>query len=65
MLLTLLPEIFQPFAHYKTACRARLLVLAFLYLPAGIYGSLRRLAYRGLAMRAPSLKPLDLADVEG
>lgn len=39
-LLTLLPEIFQPFALYKRLAEGALLVLAFQYLPAGIYGSL-------------------------
>jgi branched-chain amino acid transport system permease protein len=38
-LLTLLPEIFQPFALYKRFAEGVLLVLAFQYLPAGIYGS--------------------------
>jgi branched-chain amino acid transport system permease protein len=39
-LLTLLPEIFQPFALYKRLAEGALLVLAFQYLPAGIYGSI-------------------------
>jgi branched-chain amino acid transport system permease protein len=39
-LLTLLPEIFQPFALYKRLAEGALLVLAFQFLPAGIYGSL-------------------------
>jgi branched-chain amino acid transport system permease protein len=39
-LLTLLPEVFQPFALYKRLAEGALLVLAFQYLPAGIYGSL-------------------------
>jgi branched-chain amino acid transport system permease protein len=39
-LLTLLPEIFQPFALYKRLAEGALLVIAFQYLPAGIYGSL-------------------------
>jgi branched-chain amino acid transport system permease protein len=38
-LLTLLPEIFQPFALYKRLAEGALLVLTFQYLPAGIYGS--------------------------
>ena len=38
-LLTLLPEIFQPFALYKRLAEGALLVLAFQYLPAGIYGT--------------------------
>jgi branched-chain amino acid transport system permease protein len=38
-LLTLLPEIFQPFALYKRLAEGALLVLAFQYLPAGIFGS--------------------------
>ena len=39
-LLTLLPEIFQPFALYKRLAEGALLVLAFQYLPMGIFGSL-------------------------
>jgi branched-chain amino acid transport system permease protein len=39
-LLTVLPELFQPFALYKRLAEGALLVLAFQYLPAGIYGSL-------------------------
>jgi branched-chain amino acid transport system permease protein len=39
-LLTLLPEIFQPFALYKRLAEGALLVLAFQYLPAGIFGTL-------------------------
>lgn len=39
-LLTLLPEIFQPFALYKRLAEGALLVIAFQYLPAGIYGTL-------------------------
>ncbi len=38
-LLTLLPEIFQPFALYKRLAEGALLVLAFQYLPAGIFGT--------------------------
>jgi branched-chain amino acid transport system permease protein len=38
-LLTLLPEIFQPFALYKRLAEGALLVLAFQYLPAGFFGS--------------------------
>jgi branched-chain amino acid transport system permease protein len=39
-LLTLLPTVFQPFALYKRLAEGALLVLAFQYLPAGIYGTL-------------------------
>lgn len=38
-LLTLLPEVFQSFALYKRLAEGALLVLAFQYLPAGIYGA--------------------------
>ncbi len=38
-LLTLLPTLFQPFALYKTLAEGALLVLAFRYLPAGIFGT--------------------------
>ena len=39
-LLTLLPEIFQPFALYKRLAEGALLVIAFQYLPAGIFGTI-------------------------
>ncbi len=38
-LLTLLPEIIQPFALYKRLAEGALLVLTFQHLPAGIFGS--------------------------
>lgn len=38
-LLTLIPTIFQPFALYKTFAEGVLLVLCFLYLPEGLFGS--------------------------
>lgn len=38
-LLTLLPTIFQPLALYKTFAEGLLLVLAFRYLPEGMYGT--------------------------
>jgi branched-chain amino acid transport system permease protein len=59
-LLTLLPEIFQPFALYKRLAEGALLVLTFQYLPAGIYGSLAGWVSR-LTARRGSLKSLDLA----
>ena len=37
-LLTLLPTVFQPFAHYKTFAEGLLLVSCFLWLPEGIFG---------------------------
>jgi branched-chain amino acid transport system permease protein len=52
-LLTLLPEIFQPFALYKRLAEGALLVLAFQYLPAGIYGSLAVWVARLGARRQP------------
>lgn len=42
VLLTLLPDIFQSFAQWKTFASGALLVLCFLYFPEGIYGSLIR-----------------------
>ena len=39
-LLTLLPTLFQPLAQWKTFASGALLVLSFLYLPQGIFGSL-------------------------
>jgi len=59
-LLTLLPEIFQPFALYKRLAEGALLVLAFQYLPAGIYGSLAGWLSRFGAGRRPP-RPLNLA----
>ncbi len=38
-LLTLIPTIFQPFALYKTFAEGLLLVLCFLWLPEGMFGS--------------------------
>ncbi len=59
-LLTLLPEIFQPFALYKRLAEGALLVLTFQYLPAGLYGSLAGwLSRLTFAHRAP--RKLDLA----
>jgi branched-chain amino acid transport system permease protein len=52
-LLTLLPEIFQPFALYKRLAEGALLVLAFQYLPAGIYGSFAAWVSRLGARRDP------------
>jgi branched-chain amino acid transport system permease protein len=45
-LLTLLPEIFQPFALYKRLAEGALLVLAFQYMPAGIFGSVTAMLSR-------------------
>jgi len=58
-LLTLLPEIFQPFALYKTLAEGVLLVLTFQYLPAGIFGSLAGWLSRLRNKRAPA-QSLDL-----
>jgi len=40
VLLTLLPTIFQPLAQWKTFASGLLLVLSFLYLPQGMFGTL-------------------------
>ena len=49
-LLTLLPTVFQPFAIYKTFAEGLILVLCFLWLPEGMFGTaagaLRRLTAR-------------------
>ncbi len=37
-LITLLPTVFQPFALYKTLAEGAILVLAFQYLPDGLFG---------------------------
>jgi branched-chain amino acid transport system permease protein len=46
VLLTLLPTAFQPLATYKTLATGILLVVALLYLPAGLYGGLLNLLKR-------------------
>ena len=56
-LLTLLPEIFQPFALYKRLAEGILLVLTFQYLPAGIFGSLAGWVSRRRNARAPTSSP--------
>jgi branched-chain amino acid transport system permease protein len=38
-LLTLMPTVFQPLAYYKTFAEGLLLVLCFLWLPDGIFGT--------------------------
>jgi branched-chain amino acid transport system permease protein len=64
-LLTLLPEIFQPFALYKRLAEGLLLVLAFQYLPAGIYGSLAAVLSRlGAQRRSPPSFDLALSKDE-
>lgn len=45
-LLTLLPQIFQPLAIYKTLAAGALLVLTVRYLPGGIFGTLAARAGR-------------------
>lgn len=57
MLLTLMPTIFQPLAQWKTFASGALLVMSFLYLPEGIWGSIARyLAKFGVGARARSIK---------
>jgi branched-chain amino acid transport system permease protein len=57
-LLTLLPTIFQPLAQWKTFASGALLVLSFLYLPEGIWGSFARwLASRFTRRGQPPLSP--------
>ncbi len=56
-LLTLLPQIFQPFALYKTFAEGALLVAAFLYLPEGIFGALVMLARWLTRRRGRTLAP--------
>jgi branched-chain amino acid transport system permease protein len=46
-LITLLPTIFQPFAVYKTMAEGALLVLAFQFMPDGIFGTLVRALSKG------------------
>jgi branched-chain amino acid transport system permease protein len=61
-LLTLLPEIFQPFALYKRLAEGALLVLAFQYMPAGLFGTLAALLSRRGDTR---VQRLDLSLSEG
>ncbi|GLT22089.1 hypothetical protein GCM10007933_15450 [Zoogloea oryzae] len=42
VLLTMLPTVFQPLAQWKTFASGGLLVLSFLYMPEGIFGSFAR-----------------------
>jgi branched-chain amino acid transport system permease protein len=60
-LLTLLPTIFQPFALYKTFAEGLLLVVAFMFLPEGMFGwaavQLARLAKRHDAAPPVALAP--------
>jgi branched-chain amino acid transport system permease protein len=56
-LLTLLPQIFQPFALYKTFAEGALLVAAFLYLPEGIFGALVMLPRWLTRRRTTALTP--------
>jgi branched-chain amino acid transport system permease protein len=58
-LLTLLPEIFQPFALYKRLAEGALLVLAFQYMPAGIFGSVTAMLSR-LGTEPARQRPLGL-----
>ncbi len=66
VLITLLPTLFQPLAGYKTLAEGAILVLAFQYLPEGLFGSLvrrlsgfgrSRLPVRALRARRRSRSP--------
>jgi hypothetical protein len=54
-LLTLLPTLVQSLALYKILAEGLLLVLAFSFLPEGMFGGLARLAARLRERRAPAL----------
>jgi len=54
-LLTLLPTLVQSLALYKILAEGLLLVLAFSFLPEGMFGGLARLAARCRERRAPAL----------
>jgi branched-chain amino acid transport system permease protein len=60
-LITLLPTIFQPLAVYKTLAEGAILVLAFQYLPDGIFGTL----VRGLNSPEANVVPQGRALAEG
>jgi branched-chain amino acid transport system permease protein len=55
-LLTLLPTLVQSLALYKILAEGLLLVLAFSFLPEGMFGGLARLAER---LRTPTATPLE------
>lgn len=54
ILLTLLPTLVGPLAYYKTLFSGALLVLCFLYLPQGIYGTIAQRLVRRSAPRRTS-----------
>jgi branched-chain amino acid transport system permease protein len=60
-LITLLPTIFQALAVYKTLAEGAILVLAFQYLPDGIFGTL----VRGLNSPEAKVVPPGRALAEG
>ncbi len=53
-LLTLLPALFQPLAQWKTFADGALLMLCFLYLPEGIFGSVLHLVTWRPCRRRPA-----------
>ncbi|WP_454825844.1 ABC transporter permease [Paraburkholderia xenovorans] len=53
-LLTIAPIVFQPLASYKMMATGAILVLSYLYLPAGVYGSLAQAAMRRAGRRRAS-----------
>jgi len=57
VLITLLPTLFQPLAAYKTVAEGAILVLAFQYLPEGLFGRLVRLL-SGLRPARPSARSM-------
>jgi branched-chain amino acid transport system permease protein len=58
-LLTIAPTVFQPLANYKMLATGAILVLTYLYLPAGLYGSLAQAAMRRVGRRpAPATQEI-------
>ena len=53
-LFTLLPQIFQPLAIYKTFAEGMLMVLAFQYLPEGFFGVTVRWLQQRVGSRGPA-----------
>jgi branched-chain amino acid transport system permease protein len=58
ILITLLPTLFQPLAAYKTLAEGAILVLAFQYLPEGLFGRLVGLLASLGRSRPPVARPL-------
>ncbi|HEY4072959.1 MAG TPA: ABC transporter permease [Herbaspirillum sp.] len=54
--LTILPNLFKPLAHYMMLATGAVLILTFLYFPAGIYGTFARI-FTNRKDRTPAVSP--------